>query len=150
MSTISTSIPDAVCVSKCMRRLMVLQECWVHWIVYMYDGRIVLLLFRQHTRGKKSTQQLCWMLSLTVIYGFGVVLFGFVGNCKISISLMPIHYRSVLLTELICTLMLISVLTMMMHSQSLFLVNGIYPPLSHFVKTISVPILLHYRVVGAY
>ena len=69
---------------------MALWECSVHWIVCLYDGKIVLLLFREHIWGKKSTPQLCWQLWLTTIYGIGILHSGLQVCAMISISWMPV------------------------------------------------------------
>ena len=93
-----------------MRRLTACQECWDHWIACMYDGTIILLLFRGATGEMEAVADHdLW---------FWYTASGLLAAAMTSISWMPVPYTSALLMELTLALILIMLFTMMMCFQS--------------------------------
>ena len=123
-----------------MRRLTACQECWDHWIACMYDGTTILLLFRGAT-GERKIPNNCFgscgrSRSMVLVHYIWVA-----GSCN-DINILdasPLHKCFVDGTHS-CIDFDYAIDNDHVFSKPYYLVDGIYPTLTHFVKTISVPI----------
>ena len=104
--------------------------CWDCWIACIYDGKIVLLLFRVPTWAKRNTQQLFWTPWQITIYSSGTQCLGLLAVAMTSISWMPVPYTSALSLELTLALILIMLLAMIVCFKPNYLVDGIPPSFS--------------------